>query len=91
MLLDKGPRLFGLIACLVFAVNDLAVLDVFLCNDHGIADPFAVNFQDRDYLADKVFCLHLVGRPHLAGDTVPHGVFHAEEPGKKIGRPAHRR
>ena len=36
------------------------------------------------HLVDQTLHLHLVCRPHLAGNAVPHGVLHGEKPGQKI-------
>ncbi len=81
---DKSAGLFERITFLIFTIDDLAVLNPLVRNNHGISYPFAVYFQDRHHFADQVLRLHLVGGPHLAGDAVPHGILDAEVPGQEV-------
>ena len=84
MLFDDGAGRFGLFAGFVLTVTDLAVFNIFVGDDHGIAYPFAVDLQYRNRLADEVFCSHLIGRPHFAGNAIPHGIFQRQEAGQEV-------
>ena len=85
MFLDKSSRLFALSPCLELTIDDFAIVNVSISDDHGVSYPFSIHLKDRDNLGNEGLRLHFVGRPHLAGDAVPHGIFHAQKPRKKVG------
>ncbi len=85
MFLDKTSRLFALSTCLELTIDDFPIVNVFVSDDHGVSDPFSIHLKDRDNLADEGLHLHFISRPHLARNAVPHGIFHAQKPWKKVG------
>jgi hypothetical protein len=87
-LLDLGTGGLGVGAGLHLAVHHLAAVDVAIGNDRRVAQPAITLAKHRHHFGDQAFELHLVGRPHLAGDAVVHGVFHRQKPRQEVGRTA---
>ena len=61
-----------------------AIFNILIRNDCRVADELPVLLYCRHCLTDQAKPFHLVGTPQFTGNTIPDGIFNAQEPGEKI-------
>jgi len=88
--LPLGLGRIQIVTDLHLAIDDLAIDDILIGNHERITDETAASADGeyRDDLGDQTLQLHLVGRPHLAGDALPHGVLGGQHSGQEVSRAA---
>ena len=71
-------------AGLHLAVDHLTVHEVLVGDHERIANIVRAVAEYRDNPGDQALLLHLVGRPHLAADALPHGVLDGQHGGQEV-------